>query len=72
MAEGCAEKFDVDFYRYIWTFDSKVSPKIVEAISTYSCKDKLLVIDSLKRQRSVTSLLQSDNVSWASLKSCIE
>lgn len=49
MAEGCDEKFDVEFYRYIWTYNSRVLPRIEEiirnngrekdVISLYSDKD---------------------------------
>jgi adenylate kinase family enzyme len=35
MAEGCREKIDFEFYRYIWTFDRKVKPEIEAALAAY-------------------------------------
>jgi len=29
MAPGCPEKFDVEFYRYVWTFQAQQKPKLV-------------------------------------------
>jgi adenylate kinase family enzyme len=33
MAEGCAERFDLEFLRYIWTFNAHERPKIVAALA---------------------------------------
>ena len=32
MAEGCREKIDFEFYRFIWTYDAKVKPKLEAAL----------------------------------------
>jgi adenylate kinase family enzyme len=48
MAEGCDETFDLNFYKYIWTFNQKVLPKIDEAIKRHQCESKLISLRSPK------------------------
>ncbi len=35
MAAGCDEKFDPKFYRYIWTYDAKVAPRLEAALAEF-------------------------------------
>lgn len=35
MAEGCGEKLDLAFYRFIWTYDEKVRPRLEAALATH-------------------------------------
>ena len=35
MAEGCPERIDLEFLRYIWTFNAKQRPKIVAALEQF-------------------------------------
>ena len=42
MADGCDETFDLDFYKYIWTYNKKVFPKVLDAIEKYDCKNKVI------------------------------
>jgi adenylate kinase family enzyme len=35
MAEGCDEKFDLKFYRFIWSYDAKVAPRLEAALGEY-------------------------------------
>ena len=35
MAEGCDEKFDMAFYRYIWAYDEKTAPRIEAALAEF-------------------------------------
>lgn len=35
MAEGCREKPDLAFYRFIWTYDREVKPRLEEALAAY-------------------------------------
>jgi hypothetical protein len=42
MAEGCDETFDFNFYKYIWTYNEKVLPKIYEALKQHQCEAKLI------------------------------
>lgn len=44
MADGCPEKLDLDFLRYIWNFERKESPEIEEAIETHGQGVPVLVL----------------------------
>lgn len=46
MAEGCEEKFDLDFYKYIWNFNKVHYPRIEKAISDFRCEDKVVVLET--------------------------
>jgi adenylate kinase family enzyme len=35
MAPGCAERLDLEFLRYIWTFNDKYRPLIVSSLTTH-------------------------------------
>ena len=35
MAPGCPERFDLGFYRYIWTFNDVHKPQIARALATH-------------------------------------
>lgn len=35
MAEGCDEKLDLKFYRFIWTYDAKVAPGLEAALAEF-------------------------------------
>lgn len=35
LAEGCPERLDVDFLRYVWTFNAKERPKSLAALEQY-------------------------------------
>jgi adenylate kinase family enzyme len=35
MAQGCDEKFDLKFYRFIWTYDAKVAPRLEAALTEF-------------------------------------
>ena len=40
MAEGCAERFDLDFLKYVWTFREKHRPRIFERLKDHSDKTR--------------------------------
>jgi len=48
MAPGCDEGIDLSFYKYIWTYNKKVLPKIYEAIEEFDCEKKVLTLNSDK------------------------
>lgn len=54
MAEGCREKIDLDFYRYIWTFDRKVRPEIETALAEHGGHAKLF---RLRSDREIAAFL---------------
>ena len=33
MAEGCPEKIDLEFFRYVWTYRQQQRPKLIEYFS---------------------------------------
>jgi hypothetical protein len=35
MAEGCPERIDLEFLRYIWTFNAKQRPKVGAALAQF-------------------------------------
>lgn len=35
MAEGCAERIDLEFLRYIWAFNAKQRPRVVAALARF-------------------------------------
>jgi hypothetical protein len=35
MTPGCPERFDLEFFRYIWSFQAAERPRIIAAIETY-------------------------------------
>ena len=46
MAEGCREKIDFDFYRYIWTFDHEKKPEIEAALPAYGGQAQIVRLTS--------------------------
>lgn len=44
MADGCPEKIDLDFLRYVWNFERKESPAIADALETYGEGVPVLVL----------------------------
>ena len=38
MAEGCSEKLDLAFYRFIWTYHEKVRPRLEAALATHGAR----------------------------------
>ncbi|BAT60445.1 topology modulation protein [Variibacter gotjawalensis] len=58
MAEGCPERFDWEFLRYIWTFNQIQRPGIVEYVARLRPDQRLIVLAS---RRSVTAFLGGKN-----------
>ncbi|MGH6964065.1 MAG: hypothetical protein ACREE0_06250 [Phenylobacterium sp.] len=56
MAEGCDEKFDLKFYRYIWTYDAKVTPRLEAALAQYGSHARFV---RLKNDREVAAFVAS-------------
>ncbi|MCB0421279.1 MAG: hypothetical protein KDD61_09795 [Bdellovibrionales bacterium] len=60
MAEGCHERMDWEFYKYILTYRRIVYPKILSALNEYRCEEKAIF---LKGQRQVDQFLkQLENI----------
>lgn len=56
MAQGCDETIDLAFYRFIWTYDSDVAPKLQAALDTYGRHARLVRLAS---DRDVSGFLES-------------
>ncbi len=56
MAEGCDESIDLNFYKYIWTYNEKVLPQIHMAVARHNCENKLI---NLSSPRNVDKFLAS-------------
>ena len=54
MPEGCREKFDLDFYRFIWSYDRKVKPRLQAALTTHGAHARLI---RLRSDREVAAFL---------------
>ncbi|WP_235916340.1 AAA family ATPase [Sphingomonas psychrolutea] len=46
MAEGCPERVDLEFLRYIWQFERNETPKIIEKLAAERREIPLLVLKS--------------------------
>ena len=46
MAEGCHESIDLKFYRFIWTYDAKVRPRLEIALATYGAQARVIHLQS--------------------------
>ena len=56
MAAGCDEKFDLDFYRYIWTFDETVRPRVEAALEAHGRCARVVRLSS---DREIAAFLES-------------
>ncbi|HSV03586.1 MAG TPA: hypothetical protein VLI41_10315 [Phenylobacterium sp.] len=56
MAEGCREKLDLAFYRFIWTYGRRVKPRLEAALATHGAQAKLV---RLRSDREVARFLRS-------------
>jgi adenylate kinase family enzyme len=46
MAEGCDEKFDPEFYRYIWNWDRDTRPRVEAAIARFAPETPVVSLKS--------------------------
>jgi len=56
MAPGCDEKFDPKFYRYIWTYDAKVAPRLEAALAQFGRHARVV---RLRGDREIAAFLES-------------
>lgn len=54
MTEGCQEKIDFGFYRYIWTFDRERKPQIQAALAAYAAHARVV---RLRSDREIAAFL---------------
>ncbi len=53
MAEGCPEKFDLEFLQWVWNFNKKQRPKILQTLQTMPAGTVII----LKNRRRVKEFL---------------
>jgi adenylate kinase family enzyme len=41
MAEGCPERFDLEFLRYVWNFNARYRPRLVAALENHGAHVRL-------------------------------
>ena len=57
LAEGCPERFDWEFLRYIWEFNAKQRPKIVAALGTHARHMQPVMVRRNREARQVLARL---------------
>ena len=48
MGEGCEERFDLDFFKWIWDFPKKRRPALIKTLEDLSAEKNVIVLSSLK------------------------
>jgi adenylate kinase family enzyme len=54
MAAGCREKIDPKFYRYIWSYDRKVKPRLEAALAAHAAHARVM---RLRSDREIAAFL---------------
>ena len=54
MAPGCREALDLAFYRFIWTYNRKVRPRLVETMATHGAHARQV---RLRNDREIAAFL---------------
>lgn len=48
MGEGCEERFDLEFFKWIWDFPKKRRPALIKTLEDLSAEKNVIVLSSLK------------------------
>lgn len=59
MADGCPEKLDMEFLRYIWNFERTESPQIMEEIARHGAGLPILVLRKPGEARALLARLEA-------------
>ena len=51
MGEGCKERFDLEFFKWIWDFPKKRRPELIKILDDLSAEKRIIVLSSLKEVR---------------------
>ncbi|ANM10479.1 MULTISPECIES: hypothetical protein [unclassified Rhizobium] len=57
MAPGCADKIDLEFLRFIWTFEGKFVPRIAAGIAEHGPDVPVFQLKSRRQMRELLDLL---------------
>lgn len=58
MGEGCKERFDLEFFKWIWDFPKKRRPELIKILDDLSAEKRIIVLSSLKE---VKAFITQDN-----------
>ncbi len=58
MAEGCPEKIDLEFLRYIWNFEKKQALEILDGLKKHGPDVPVFVLDSRGDAAALLALLE--------------
>jgi adenylate kinase family enzyme len=62
MAEGCPEKIDLEFFRYVWTFREKQRPTLLAHLEELRPDQKLICFtDRAQADRYLSDLAPASN-----------
>jgi len=70
LPPGCQEKFDMEFYRYIWNYRKNQFPKILGYVDAYF-KGKLIRINSEASKREFVRSIQSGRTTASEASSVV-
>jgi len=51
MGEGCEERFDFKFFKWIWDFPQKRRPALIKMLEELSDEKNIIILSSLKEVR---------------------
>jgi adenylate kinase family enzyme len=57
MAEGCHEKFDLEFYNWIWTYNRKYRPQLLKKLEKLKGEKEIIILKSFKEMNAFVSKL---------------
>jgi adenylate kinase family enzyme len=58
MADGCPEKIDIEFLRYIWNFEKEDAPEVLEGLAKHGPEVPVFVLDSRRDAGTLLALLE--------------
>ena len=56
MAPGCPEKMDVEFLRFVWTWEKVYGPRVLAGLQAHAGDTPVLVLKSRGEMRQLLSL----------------
>lgn len=59
MAPGCPEKIDLDFIRFVWTWEKGYGPRVLAGLAAHAAGKPVLMLKSRTQMRDLLDLLGS-------------
>ncbi|MEQ9519873.1 MAG: topology modulation protein [Parvibaculum sp.] len=63
LAEGCPERFDLDFLKWVWNYEKRSLPSIYEGLRNFGGQAKLITIASDQEGADYLARLRSKRIS---------